>query len=331
MQIPENTLKSRIQAGRPSFGMWLQSTCPTIAEIAGLVGLDFVIIDQEHGPGDIQSAIDMMRALSGSPTTAVVRAPINDQAYLKRILDAGAQAVLVPMIDTAAEAKQLVDACLYPPRGRRGNAAVVVRGAGYGLVSDYVQRAHETLLIVPQIETITAVANARDIASVPGVDMVFIGPADLSGSAGVPDQTGAPEVSRLIAEAESAVRAAGKPLATVPRVGKRAGRTSSPRATWPWPPPATSPCCVRAWWRRPRVGAATRRPAMPGRSPSRRAEAGHIRKIEIRPPPGVCRKLGPVRTERQQQMACLGWHAAQRASHPCSWSGAVSASSSRWP
>ena len=220
MQIPENTLKSRIQAGRPSFGMWLQSTCPTIAEIAGLVGLDFVIIDQEHGPGDIQSAIDMMRALSGSPTTAVVRAPINDQAYLKRILDAGAQAVLVPMIDTAAEAKQLVDACLYPPRGRRGNAAVVVRGAGYGLVSDYVQRAHETLLIVPQIETITAVANARDIASVPGVDMVFIGPADLSGSAGVPDQTGAPEVSRLIAEAESAVRAAGKPLATVPRVGK---------------------------------------------------------------------------------------------------------------
>lgn len=220
MQIPGNTLKSRVQAGRPSFGMWLQSACPTIAEIAGLVGLDFVIIDQEHGPGDIQSAIDMMRALSGSPTTAVVRAPINDPAYLKRILDAGAQAVLVPMVDTAEQAKQLVDACLYPPRGRRGNAAVVVRSAGYGLVADYVQRAHETLLVVPQIETVTAVANARDIASVPGVDMVFIGPADLSGSAGVPDETGAPEVSRLIAAAESAVRAAGKPLATVPRVGK---------------------------------------------------------------------------------------------------------------
>jgi 4-hydroxy-2-oxoheptanedioate aldolase len=97
---------------------------------------------------------------------------------------------------------------------------VVVRGGGYGLVQDYVQRAHETLLIIPQIETVAAVSNAKEIASVPGVDMVFIGPADLSGSAGLPDQTGAPEVSRLIAQAESAVRAAGKPLATVPRIGK---------------------------------------------------------------------------------------------------------------
>ena len=219
MQIPVNALKMRIQAGRPSFGMWLQSNCPALAEIAGLVGLDFVIIDQEHGPGDIQSAIDMMRALSGSPTTAVVRAPLNDQAYLKRILDAGAQAVLVPMVDTAQEAKQLVDACLYPPRGRRGNAAVVVRGGGYGLISDYVQRAHESLLIIPQIETVTAVANAREIASVPGVDMVFIGPSDLSMSAGFPGRMDAPEVEALIAEAVAAVTAAGKPVSTIPRPG----------------------------------------------------------------------------------------------------------------
>ena len=83
-----------------------------------------------------------------------------------------------------------------------------------------MHRADESLLIIPQVETVKAVANAREIASVPGVDMVFIGPADLSGSAGLPDETGAPEVSRLIAEAEAAVRAVGKPLATVPRIGK---------------------------------------------------------------------------------------------------------------
>jgi len=217
---PKNHLKLRVQAGLKSFGMWLQAADPTFAEIAGLVGLDFVIIDQEHGPGGVQSAIDMMRALSGSTTTAMIRVPSSDPTYLKRIVDAGAQAILVPMVDTAVEAKTIVDACRYPPLGRRGHAAGVVRGARYGLSTDYLQTAHESLLIVPQIETVTAVRNAREIASVDGVDMLFIGPSDLSGSAGVLDQTGAPEVERLIAETVTAVRSAGKPLATVPRDGK---------------------------------------------------------------------------------------------------------------
>ena len=217
---PRNHLKLRIEAGLKSFGMWLQAADPTFAEIAGLVGFDFVIIDQEHGPGGLQSAIDMMRALSGSTTTAMIRVPSSDPTYLKRIVDAGAQAILVPMVDTAVEAQSIVDACRYPPLGRRGHAASVVRGAQYGLITDYVRRAHESLLIVPQIETVTAVRNAGAIAAIDGVDMLFIGPSDLSGSAGLLDQTGAPEVERLIAETVAAVRAAGKPLATVPRDGK---------------------------------------------------------------------------------------------------------------
>ena len=216
----ENRLKTRVTAGEKSFGVWLQSANATTAEIVGLVGFDFVIIDQEHGTGDIQSAIDMMRALNGTPTTAIIRVPAADPAYLKRIVDAGAEAVLVPMVNSASEAESVVDACLYTPFGQRGNAAAVVRGSRYGLVPDYVATAHEQLLVIPQIETVEAVANAEAIASVPGVDMVFIGPADLSGSAGMPDQTGAPEVERLIAEAEAAVRRAGKPLATVPRQGR---------------------------------------------------------------------------------------------------------------
>ena len=188
------------------------------------VGLDFVIIDQEHGPGGVQSAIDMMRALSGSTTTAMIRVPSSDPTYLKRIVDAGAQAILVPMVDSAAEAKTIVDACRYPPLGRRGHAAGVVRGARYGLSTDYLQTAHESLLIVPQIETVTAVHNAREIASVDGVDMVFIGPSDLSGSAGHVDQTGAPEVERLIAETG---RRFGRPASRwrPSRATARAGRT----------------------------------------------------------------------------------------------------------
>jgi 4-hydroxy-2-oxoheptanedioate aldolase len=220
MQLMENTLKRRILAGQQSFGVWLQSGSPTFAEIAGLVGLDFVIIDQEHGPGDLQSAIDMMRAVSREGTTAMIRVPAADPNYLKRIVDAGAQAILVPMVSDAVEAQMIVDTCIYPPVGRRGNAASIIRGSHYGLVSDYVQRAHEELLIVPQIETVEAVTNARAIASVQGVDMVFIGPTDLSGSAGLPDQTNAPEVERLIATVVHETQAVGKPLATVPRRGR---------------------------------------------------------------------------------------------------------------
>jgi 4-hydroxy-2-oxoheptanedioate aldolase len=209
-----------LRSGHKSLGIWLQSAEPAFAEIAALAGFDFVVIDQEHGPGTIRSAMDMMRALSGTPATAMVRVPAADPVYLKRIMDAGAEAVLVPMVESAEEARMVVDACRYPPRGRRGNAAVVARAASYGFVEDYVARAHEELLVVPQIETERGVRNARAIAEVDGVDMIFIGPSDLSGSIGLPDQTDAPEVEALIAETVAAVRAVGKPLATVPRAGR---------------------------------------------------------------------------------------------------------------
>jgi 4-hydroxy-2-oxoheptanedioate aldolase len=216
----ENRLKTRLRNQQPSLGMWLQSADATFAEIAGLAGFDFVIIDQEHGPGTIMAAIAMMRALSATPTTAMIRVPSSDPVYLKRIMDAGAEAVLVPMVESAEEARMVVDACRYPPQGKRGNAAAVSRGSGYGFAGDYLARAHEQLLVVPQIETVAGVKNAKAIAEVDGIDMIFIGPSDLAGSAGVPGRTGAPEVEALIAETIAAVRPTGKPLSTVPRDGK---------------------------------------------------------------------------------------------------------------
>lgn len=216
----ENMLKTKVAHGDKCFGMWLHTASPSVAEIVAHAGLDFVIIDQEHGVGDLDSAIAMMRAMLGSRTTPVIRVASSDPIYLKRIVDAGAQSILVPMVDSAEEAKSIVDACLYPPRGKRGNAAGVVRASRYGMVADYVDRAHEQMLIIPQIETAEAVKNASAISSVPGVDVVFIGPSDLSGSIGLPGQTGAPEVEALIAEAYAAIRAAGKPAATVPRDGR---------------------------------------------------------------------------------------------------------------
>jgi 4-hydroxy-2-oxoheptanedioate aldolase len=218
--VPKNILKARLASGRPCYGTWLHTASPAVAEMVGYVGLDFVIIDLEHGPGDVDAAAQMMRAMAGGDTTPMIRVPSGDPIFLKRIVDAGAQTLLIPMVNSAEEARRIVDACLYPPRGQRGEASVVVRASRYGLIEDYVERAHDEMLIVPQIETVEAVAHAGEIAAVPGIDMVFIGPADLAGSAGCPKRTGAPEVEKLIARAVAGIRAAGKPVASVPRDGK---------------------------------------------------------------------------------------------------------------
>lgn len=215
-----NALKNRLANGDKAFGIWLQSGEGIFAEIVGHLGFDFFIIDNEHGFGSLQTAIGQMRAASASAATAIVRIPSPDPTYLKCILDAGAEGVLIPMVETVEQARACVDACRYAPRGLRGNASGVLRADGYGLVEDYVARAHESLLVIVQIETVIGVHNAPDIAAVDGVDVVFIGPTDLSGSAGLPNQTGHPQVEALIAEAVAAARAAGKPVATTPRQGK---------------------------------------------------------------------------------------------------------------
>ena len=124
------------------------------------------------------------------------------------------------MVETAEQARAIVDCCKYPPRGSRGNAWDITRASSYGFAANYYAEADDNLLVIVQIETAAAVANAREIAEVEGVDVVFIGPTDLSGSIGLPGQTGAPEVEALIARAVEAARAAGKPLASVPRVGR---------------------------------------------------------------------------------------------------------------
>ena len=215
-----NRLKARLNAGEKSFGTWLQSGCPTFAEIASCAGFDFFVMDQEHGPGGIETAMDMARAAAGAPATAMVRVPSSHPTYIKRLIDTGIEGILVPMVECAAEADQVVKACRYPPRGNRGNAADVARCSGYGLQVDYLDRADDDLLIAIQIETATAVANAAEIAAVDGVDLVFIGPTDLSGSIGLMGKTGHPKVEALIAETVAAVRKVGKPLGTVPRQGR---------------------------------------------------------------------------------------------------------------
>jgi 4-hydroxy-2-oxoheptanedioate aldolase len=212
-----NRLKQRLAAGEKAFGCWLQMADPVAAELLSLAGYDFLLIDNEHGPGTLYQAMLQLQAMAASPATSIMRVPWNDAVYLKRALDIGVEGVMVPAIDTAEQALAAVRACRYPPRGARGSAWQVVRGANYGLgAADYPTAAADNLLIIGQIESRTAVENIEAIAAVDGIDLLFIGPNDLGGTIGRFGDLAHPEVAALIGRAERAIKAAGKKLGGIP-------------------------------------------------------------------------------------------------------------------
>ncbi|WP_119391345.1 HpcH/HpaI aldolase family protein [Taklimakanibacter lacteus] len=214
-----NLLKQRLGRGEKLFGSWIATGNATNVEILGHSGFDYLLIDLEHGQGEISDLIAMLRAAETTGTPCVVRVPWNDPVTLKRVLDAGVDSVMIPMIENEDEAKAAVRACRYPPLGSRGYAAPLVRASTFGAVSDYIHRAADNLLIILQIESAGAVAQARTISAVDGVDIVFIGVNDLAGSIGRLEQLDHPDVRALVKQAETAIQASGRWLGTVPSAG----------------------------------------------------------------------------------------------------------------
>lgn len=213
----QRDLKAELKAGRPAFGCWLGLNSGPVAEIVAGAGYDFVLIDLEHGPGDPQDALVIMQAISAYPCVPLVRVPANEPLWIKRALDLGAAGIMVPNVETAAEAARVVDAARYPPLGRRGMAPTVIRASGYGARwREYVAEVNERLLVICQIESAQAVENAASIAWVEGVDLLFVGPFDLSGALGYPAQPDHPDVRKAVARVEAATRAAGKLSGTIP-------------------------------------------------------------------------------------------------------------------
>jgi 2-keto-3-deoxy-L-rhamnonate aldolase RhmA len=158
-----------------------------------------------------------MQAIQGRDCAPLMRVASNDEVALKRALDTGVAGVMVPAVNTAAEAEAAVAACHYPPRGRRGMAAAIARGADYGLrASQYIETAGAELLVMCQIESAEAVENVAAIAATEGVDMLFVGPFDLSADLGHPGQPDHPEVRATIARVEAAAQAAGTRLGAIP-------------------------------------------------------------------------------------------------------------------
>jgi 2-keto-3-deoxy-L-rhamnonate aldolase RhmA len=178
-----NGFKERLKRRERQTGFWLSSGSPTIAEVAGGAGFDFLVIDTEHTPNEIPDVLAILRALSGYDVAVVVRPPAADAVAIKRLLDIGVINLLLPMIDGHAQAKAAVAATCYPPRGVRG-VSQAQRANRYGRTPNYFVDAHAEIALILQIETRAAVGVFEEIATTDGVDALFIGPADLAADFG---------------------------------------------------------------------------------------------------------------------------------------------------
>lgn len=214
-----NPLKRKLLEGKVCIGSWLLTTSPDMAEILAYAGLDFVLIDHEHGQGSIDDAVNQLRAIKGSDCAGILRVPSNDRIYIKRALDAGVHGIMVPNVDNAAHAEAVVDACRYAPVGKRG-AFGGMRAMRYGFDPDYYADVADDTLIVVQVENSTAIDNIAEIAAVPGIDVVFIGPRDLSATLGKLNQLADPDVRGEIRRAEQAIMKSGKLLGSTAATGK---------------------------------------------------------------------------------------------------------------
>ncbi|PUB20274.1 2,4-dihydroxyhept-2-enedioate aldolase [Promicromonospora sp. AC04] len=207
------TFRDRIAGSdRPQVGMWVCSGSPVVAELCAGAGLDWLLIDGEHSPIGLETMTALLQAVAPYPVTPVVRAPSGDTVLLKQILDLGAQNVLVPMIDTADQARAVVRAVRYPPRGVRGVGSALARGARWNRVEGYMRDADRYVSLFVQVESATGVENAAAVAAVDGVDGVFVGPSDLAASMGLLGQQTHPDVTAAVRKTFEAVRAAGKPV-----------------------------------------------------------------------------------------------------------------------
>ena len=209
MELPANAFKRDLLAGRQQIGLWVSLASAYSAEIVAGSGFDWMVIDTEHSPNEVDTTLSQLQAAAASPVSVVVRPAWNDKVLIKRHLDIGAQTLLIPYVQDAAEAQAAVAAMRYPPRGVRGVAGVT-RASRFGRVKDYARRAEEALCLLVQVETRGGLDNLEAIARTDGVDGVFIGPADLAAGLGHLGDIPHPEVQSAIEDGVKRIRACGK-------------------------------------------------------------------------------------------------------------------------
>ncbi|MBN2742045.1 MAG: HpcH/HpaI aldolase/citrate lyase family protein [Rhodobacteraceae bacterium] len=204
-----NQFKARLKTGETQIGLWLSLGDPSAAELAAHCGFDWLVVDGEHGPNGLRDVLAQLRAI-GTASHPVVRVRDDSRAGIKQMLDIGAQTILVPMVETAQQAREAVRSMKYPPQGVRGVGAGLARASAYNAIPDYLARANDETCLLLQLESRAGLGALDEIASLEGVDGVFIGPADLAADMGFLGNPGAPEVQAAVRDALGRIRAGGK-------------------------------------------------------------------------------------------------------------------------
>ncbi|KIH83017.1 4-hydroxy-2-oxoheptanedioate aldolase [Pseudomonas batumici] len=210
MDMPINRFKQRLQSGETQIGLWLGLADAYCAELAANAGFDWLLIDGEHAPNDLRGMLGQLQAVASYASQPIIRPVIGDSALIKQVLDIGAQTLLVPMVESAQQARELVRAIHYPPQGIRGVGSALARASRWNSIPGYLDQADTQMCLLVQIENREGLANLDAIAAVEGVDGVFIGPADLSASMGHRGNPGHPEVQAAIEDAIVRIKRAGK-------------------------------------------------------------------------------------------------------------------------
>ncbi|MBK5000226.1 4-hydroxy-2-oxoheptanedioate aldolase [Pseudomonas sp. S31] len=205
-----NAFKRRLHDQQAQIGLWLGLADPYCAELAANAGFDWLLIDGEHAPNDLRSILGQLQAIAPYASQPVVRPATGDTATIKQLLDIGAQTLLIPMVETAEQARELVRAVTYPPRGIRGVGSGLARASRWNTQADYLDSADEQVCLLVQVESLEGLRNLDAITAVEGVDGVFIGPADLSAAMGHRGNPGHADVLSAIEQAITCIVAAGK-------------------------------------------------------------------------------------------------------------------------
>lgn len=199
MDLPRNAFKAALKNRQSQIGIWVSIPDPANVELLSNCGYDWILLDAEHTPMESTGVMPLLRAAAPYPVTAIVRPGWNDAVDIKRLLDGGAQTLLIPFVQNADEARAAVAATRYPPQGIRGVSGLS-RASGFGAVSDYATRAQDEICVLVQVETVEATEHLDEIAAIEGLDGVFIGPADMAASMGHLGNPSHPEVKARILE-----------------------------------------------------------------------------------------------------------------------------------
>ncbi len=210
MPAPHNPFKQALANGDLQVGCWLGLADPYVAEISASAGFDWLLLDQEHAPNDLRTIVAQLQVIAGRKSHAVVRPPIGETWVIKQLLDAGAQSLLVPMVESGEQAQLLVDGVTYPPHGIRGVGSALARASDFSGIGDYLTSARDEICLLVQVENRKGMAALDDILAVEGIDGVFIGPSDLAADMGFIGQAGADEVKRAVLDAVEKIVGSGK-------------------------------------------------------------------------------------------------------------------------